>query len=43
MKKLDLSMLPIDLKVGEEMEVLTPKGDKVTVMCVEDKRENMCE
>lgn len=43
MKKLDLSMLPINLKVGEEMEVLTPKGDKVTVRCVEDKRENMCE
>lgn len=43
MKKLDLSMLPIDLKVGEEMEVLTPKGDKVTVRCVEDKRNDMCE
>lgn len=43
MKKLDLSMLPIDLKVGEEMEVLTPKGDKVTVRCVEDKRGNMCD
>lgn len=43
MKKLDLSMMPIDLKVGEEMEVLTPKGDKVTVRCVEDKRNEMCE
>lgn len=43
MKKLDLSMLPIDLKVGEEMEVLTPKGDKVTVRCVEDKRNDTCE
>ena len=43
MKKLDLSMIPIDLKVGEEMEVLTPKGDKVTVRCVEDKRNGMCE
>lgn len=43
MKKLDLSMIPIDLKVGEEMEVLTPKGDKVTVRCVEDKRNDMCE
>lgn len=43
MKKLDLSMLPIDLKVCEEMEVLTPKGDKVTVRCVEDKRNDMCE
>lgn len=43
MKKLDLSMLPIDLKVGEEMEVLTPKGDKVTIRCVEDKRNDMCE
>lgn len=43
MKKLDLSMLPIDLKVGEGMEVLTPKGDKVTVRCVEDKREEACE
>lgn len=43
MKKLDLSILPIDLKVGEEMEILTPKGDKVTVRCVEDKREDMCE
>ncbi|QUD16634.1 hypothetical protein [Bacteroides phage vB_BfraS_NCTC] len=29
MKKLDLSMIPIDLKVGEEMEVLTPKGEKL--------------
>lgn len=43
MKKLDLSMIPIDLRVGEEMEVLTPKGDKVTVRCVEDKRNDMCE
>lgn len=43
MKKLNLSMLPIDLKVGEEMEVLTPKGDKVTVRCVEDKRGEACE
>lgn len=43
MKKLDLSMIPIDLKVGEEMEVLTPKGDKVTVRCVEDEREEACE
>ena len=43
MKKLDLSIIPIDLKVGEEMEVLTPKGDKVTVRCVEDKRNDMCE
>ncbi|MCE8966427.1 hypothetical protein K0G04_19605 [Bacteroides fragilis] len=43
MKKLDLSMIPIDLKVGEEMEVLTPKGDKVTVRCVEDKRNDVCE
>lgn len=43
MKKLDLSMIPIDLKVGEEMEVLTPKGDKVTVRCVWDKRNDMCE
>lgn len=43
MKKLDLSILPIDLKVGEEMEILTPKGDKVTVRCVEDERENKCD
>lgn len=43
MKKLDLSIIPIDLKVGEEMGVLTPKGDKVTVRCVEDKRNDMCE
>lgn len=43
MKKLDLSMIPIDLKVGEEMEILTPEGDKVTVRCVEDERENMCD
>ncbi|MCS2321517.1 hypothetical protein NXY33_22440 [Bacteroides fragilis] len=43
MKKLDLSMIPIDLKVGEEMEILTPKGDKVTIRCVEDKRNDMCE
>lgn len=43
MKKLDLSILPIDLKVGEEMEILTPEGDKVTVRCVEDERENMCD
>lgn len=43
MKKLDLSMFPIDLKVGEEMEVLTPKGDKVIVRCVKDKRGNMCD
>lgn len=43
MKKLDLSILPIDLKVGEEIEVLTPKGDKVTVRSFEYKRENMCE
>lgn len=43
MKKLDLSMIPIDLKVGEEMEILTPKGDKVTVRCVEDKEGSMCE
>lgn len=43
MKKLDLSMLPIELKVGEEMEVLTPKGDKVTVRCVKDKRGDMCD
>lgn len=42
MKKLDLSILPIDLKVGEEMEILTPEGDKVTVRCVEDERENLC-
>lgn len=43
MKKLDLSVLPIDLKVGEEMEVLTPKGDKVTVRCVKSEREEECE
>lgn len=43
MKKLDLSIIPIDLKVGEKMEILTPKGDKVTVRCVEDERENMCD
>lgn len=43
MKKLDLSILPIDLKVGEEMEVLTPKGDKVTVRCVKDERGEACE
>ena len=43
MKKLDLSMIPIDLKVGEEMEILTPKRDKVTVRCVEDKRNDTCE
>lgn len=43
MKKLDLSILPIDLKVGEEMEILTPEGDKVTVRCVEDERENLCD
>ena len=43
MKKLDLSILPIDLKVGEEMEILTPKGDKVTVRCVKNERGEVCE
>lgn len=43
MKRLDLSCLPLNLEVGETMELIDKDGKYHLLQCVKSKNDHLCE